>query len=147
MASQRAPSDTYESPSMAEIEHMQTRAAKTAAERLAAQHKRQTEKEKKLENKLYSLKGSGSKQGSIKYTENRIKDFKSDLEKESKPGKRGQIESKINKLYKTLESLQAELPKVEEQLKAARESRTPVPKGRPPGLRGLVSSIFSSPSK
>ena len=46
MASQRAPSDTYESPSMAEIEQMQTRAAKTSAERLAAQHKRQTEKEK-----------------------------------------------------------------------------------------------------
>jgi predicted RNase H-like nuclease (RuvC/YqgF family) len=146
MASQRAPSETYELPQTADIEQMQTRAAKTAAERLAAQHKRQTEKEKKLENKLYALKGSGSKPGSIQYHENQITRLQAELETESKKGRKGQLHSRIEKLTKSLEGLKAELPKIEEQLKEARESRTPVAKGRPPGIRGLVSSLFS-PSK
>ena len=34
---------------------MITRSAKTTAERLASHHKRQTEKEKKLENRLFTL--------------------------------------------------------------------------------------------
>ena len=68
------------------------------------------------------------------------------METESKKGRKGQLHSRIEKLTKSLEGLKAELPKIEEQLKEARESRTPVAKGRPPGFRGLVSSIFS-PSK
>ena len=146
MGSYRAPSEAYEPPQVEEIEQMQTRSAKTAAERLAAHAKRQTEKEKKLENKLYSLKGSGSKPGSIQYHENQIMRLKAELETESKKGKRGQLQSRIEKLTKALDNLKEELPRVEEQLKLARESRTPVAKGRPPGIRGLVSSIFS-PSK
>ena len=127
-------------------EQIQTRAAKTAAERLAAQHARQSKEEKKLENKLYSLKGSGSKDGSIKHLENAIKRLHEELNKETKPGKRGQIESKINKNMKALEKYKEELQQVEAKLKEVRESREPVPKGRPASLLSAISN-FLSPAK
>ena len=128
---------TYAEPS--EIEQVQTRTPKTAAERLAPQHERQSKEEKKLENRLYSKKGSGSKEGSIKYTEKHLKRLNDELNSETKQAKRGQIESRINKFTKALESMKQELPEVEAKLKAMRESREPVKKGRP--------ANFLSPAK
>ena len=142
-ASQRAPSETYESPPMEEIQQMETRAAKTAAQRLEAQHKRQSKEEKRLENRLYALKGTSSKKGGIKYTEDYLVSLKQDLEKETKPAKRGQIESKIAKFTKQLDNMKIELPSVEAKLTTIRSSRTPVKKGRPAGITGFVSSLFS----
>ncbi len=46
---------------MEEIQQMETRAAKTSAQRLDAQHKRQSKEEKKLENRLYALEDTGEK--------------------------------------------------------------------------------------
>ena len=39
--------------------------------------------------------------------------------------------------------MQEELPNIENTLKAVRESRTPVKRGRPTGLTDYVSSLFS----
>ena len=133
----------YQEPTKPEeIEQMRTR----AAERLAKFHARQSKEEKKLENKLYSLKGSGSKDGSIKHLENAIKRLHEELNKETKPGKRGQIESKINKNMKALEKYKEELQQVEAKLKEVRESREPVPKGRPASILSTISN-FLSPAK
>ena len=132
---------TYEEP--IETPQMQTRTAKTAAERLASQHARQSKEEKRLQNRLYSLKGSGSKEGSIKYTEKRLASLKDDLENETKPGKRGQIQSKIAKLTTALDSMKEELPDIEIKLTQIRAQREPVKRGRPAGIFGAVSSLFS----
>ena len=79
LASHRSPSGTYEQPAMEEIEQMETRAAKTAAQRLEAQHKRQSKEEKKLENRLYSLKGNSSKKGAIKLAEENLMRLNAEL--------------------------------------------------------------------
>jgi len=124
-------------------EQVQTRAAKTAAERLAAQHARQSREEKKLENRLYSLKGTGGKIGAIINTENQIKRLQDELKEGPKRAKAKQIEGRIDKLTKALESMQKELPDIEAKLATIRESREPVKKGRPTGIFGAVSSLFS----
>ena len=70
---------SYEPPVTEEIQQMETRAAKTAAERLDAQHKRQSKDEKRLENRLYALKGTSSKKGAIKLAEDNLMRLNSEL--------------------------------------------------------------------
>ena len=132
-----------EQPPMEEIEQMETRAAKTAAQRLEAQHKRQSKEEKKLENRLYALKGTSSKKGAIKLAEENLMRLNAELGAGPKASKQKQIESSITRLTKTLESMKIELPNVEAKLTAVRASRTPVKRGRPAGITGFVSSLFS----
>ena len=130
----RTPPEVYEEQDAlqpAEIEQMITRSAKTTAERLASHHKRQTEKEKKLENRLFTLKGAESKSGSIKSTEKQLIRLNAELETETKKARRGQLESRITKTQKSLDAMKAELPKVEEELKQLKAAKTPVKKGRP----------------
>ncbi len=122
---------------------MQTRAAKTTAERLAAHHKRQTEKEKKIENRIFTLKVAESKSGSIKYTGNQLTRLNAELEIETKKAKRGQIEGRIERTAKSLDAMKAELPKIDEELKQLKAAKTPVKKGRPANISELVSKIFS----
>ena len=141
-ASQRAPSETYESP-MEEIQQMETRAAKTAAQRLDAQHKRQSKEEKKLENRLYALKGTGSKKGAIKLAEENLMRLNEELGAAPKASRQKQIEGSITRLSKALENMKIELPNVEAKLTAVRASRTPLKRGRPAGITGFVSSLFS----
>ena len=124
-------------------EQIQTRAAKTAAERLAAQHARQSKEEKKLEHRLYALKGTGNKIGAIINTENQIQRLQEELKTGPKKAKSKQIEGRIERLTKALESMQQELPEVEAKLATIRAQREPVKKGRPTGIFGAVSSLFS----
>ena len=65
------------------------------------------------------------------------------MEAETKPAKRGQLEGKITRTTKNLDSMRAELPKVEEELKTLRASRTPVKRGRPSSVSEFVSNLFS----
>ena len=139
----RAPYIAYEPQQMEEIQLMETRAAKTAAERLAAQHKRQTKEEKQLENRLYTLKGTSSKKGGIQLTEENLIRLNAELAAGPKAAKKKQIESSITRLSKALENMKTEPPNVEAKLTAVRASRTPVKRGRPAGITGFVSSLFS----
>ena len=144
LASHRSPSGTYEQPAMEEIEQMETRAAKTAAQRLEAHHKRQSKEEKKLENRLYALKGKGSStKGAIKLAEENLMRLNAELGTGPKLSKQKQIEASIARLTKALENMKIELPSVEAKLTTIRASRTPVKKGRPAGITGFVSSLFS----
>ena len=102
---------TYEEP--IETPQMQTRAAKTAAERLADHHARQSKEEKKLENRLYALKGTGNKIGAIINTENQIKHLQDELKEGHKRAKAKQIEGRIERLTKALENMEEELPDIE----------------------------------
>ena len=64
----------------------------------------------------------------------------------TKPGKRGQIQSKIAKLTTALDSMKEELPDIEIKLTQIRAQREPVKRGRPAGLfGGLFGSL--SPAK
>ncbi len=132
-----------EPPVMEEIAPMETRAAKTAAERLDAQHKRQTKEEEKLENRLYALKGTGGKKGAIKLAEDNLMRLNAELTAGPKASKQKQLESSITRLSKALESMKIELPDVEAKLTTIRASRTPVKRDRPAGITGFVSSLFS----
>jgi len=139
-----AASVASEPPQMEEIQQMETRAAKTAAQRLDAQHKRQSKEEKKLENRLYALKGTGGKKGAIKLAEDNLMRLNAELAAGPKASKQKQIEGSITRLTTALESMKIELPNVEAKLTAVRASRTPVKRGRPPaGITGFVSSLFS----
>jgi len=60
-----------------------------------------------------------------------------------KASKQKQIEGSITRLTTALESMKIELPNVEAKLTAVRASRTPVKRGRPAGITGFVSSLFS----
>jgi hypothetical protein len=53
-----------------------------AAEQLAKFHARQSKEEKILENKLYSFRGLGSKEGSIQHTENAITHLNEELKRD-----------------------------------------------------------------
>ena len=139
----RAPSVAYEPQQMEEIQLMETRAAKTAAQRLEAQHKRQTKEEKQLENRLYTLKGTSSKKGGIQLTEENLIRLNAELAAGPKAAKKKQIESSITRLSKALENMKIELPNVEAKLTAVRASRTPVKRGRPAGITSFVSNLFS----
>ena len=139
----RAPSIAYEPQQMEEIQLMETRAAKTAAQRLEAQHKRQTKEEKQLENRLYTLKGTSSKKGGIQLTEENLIRLNAELAAGPKAAKKKQIESSITRLSKALENMKIELPNIEEKLTAVRASRTPVKRGRPAGITSFVSNLFS----
>ena len=133
-----------EQPPMEEIEQMETRAAKTAAQRLEAHHKRQSKEEKKLENRLYALKGKGSStKGAIKLAEENLMRLNAELGTGPKLSKQKQIEASIARLTKALENMKIELPSVEAKLTTIRASRTPVKKGRPAVITGFVSSLFS----
>ena len=134
---------SYEPPVTEEIQQMETRAAKTAAERLDAQHKRQSKDEKRLENRLYALKGTGGKKGAIKLAEDNLMRLNAELAAGPKPAKQKQIEGSITRLTKSLENMKIELPNVEAKLTTIRASRTPVKRGRPAGITGFVSSLFS----
>ena len=138
-----AASVASEPPQMEEIQQMETRAAKTAAQRLDAQHKRQSKEEKKLENRLYALKGTGGKKGAIKLAEDNLSRLNAELAAGPKASKQKQIEGSITRLTTALESMKIELPNVEAKLTAVRASRTPVKRGRPAGITGFVSSLFS----
>jgi len=128
---------------MEEIQQMETRAAKTAAQRLDAQHKRQSKEEKKLENRLYALKGTGGKKGAIKLAEDNLSRLNEELGAAPKASRQKQIEGSITRLSKALENMKIELPNVEAKLTTVRASRTPVKRGRPAGITGFVSSLFS----
>ena len=135
---------TYEEP--IETPQMQTRAAKTAAERLADHHARQSKEEKTLENRLYALKGTGNKIGAIINTENQIKRLQDELKEGPKRAKAKQIEGRIERLTKALENMEEELPDIEYKLTQIRAQREPVKRGRPAGLfGGLFGSL--SPAK
>jgi hypothetical protein len=134
---------SYEPPVTEEIQQMETRAAKTAAERLDAQHKRQSKDEKRLENRLYALKGTGGKKGAIKLAEDNLMRLNAELTAGPKAAKQKQIEGSITRLTKALENMKIELPNVEAKLTTIRASRTPVKRGRPAGITGFVSSLFS----
>jgi len=149
-----AASVASEPPQMEEIQQMEslrfgeqsapnTRAAKTAAQRLDAQHKRQSKEEKKLENRLYALKGTGGKKGAIKLAEDNLSRLNTELAAAPKASRQKQIEASITRLSKALENMKIELPNVEAKLTAVRASRTPVKRGRPAGITGFVSSLFS----
>ena len=138
-ASQRAPSVTYEEP-----EQVETRAAaKIAAERLRKFHERQSKEEKQLENRLYTLKGTGEKKGSIVHTRLQFQRLTEELSGAANNKQKKSIEKRIDKLNDALVSMQKELPDVEIKLKTIREQREPTKKGRPPGITGFVSSLFS----
>ena len=130
-------------PNMEEIAPMETRAAKTATERLDAQHKRQSKDEKRLENRLYALKGTGGKKGAIKLAEDNLMRLNAELTAGPKAAKQKQIEGSITRLTKALENMKIELPNVEAKLTTIRASRTPIKRGRPAGITGFVSSLFS----
>lgn len=132
-----------EPPVIEEFQQMETRAAKTAAERLDAQHKRQSKDEKRLENRLYALKGTGGKIGAIKLAEDNLMRLNAELTAGPKAAKQKQIEGSITRLTKALENMKIELPNVEAKLTTIRASRTPVKRGRPAGITGFVSSLFS----
>ena len=134
---------SYEPPVTEEIQQMETRAAKTAAERLDAQHKRQSKDEKRLENRLYALKGTGGKKGAIKLAEDNLMRLNAELTAGPKAAKQKQIEGSITRLTKALENMKIELPNVEAKLTTIRASRTPIKRGRPAGITGFVSSLFS----
>jgi len=138
-----AASVASEPPQMEEIQQMETRAAKTAAQRLDAQHKRQSKEEKKLENRLYALKGTGGKKGAIKLAEDNLSRLNAELGAAPKASRQKQIEGSITRLSKALENMKIELPNVEAKLTAVRASRTPVKRGRPAGITGFVYSLFS----
>jgi predicted RNase H-like nuclease (RuvC/YqgF family) len=138
-----AASVASEPPQMEEIQQMETRAAKTAAQRLDAQHKRQSKEEKKLENRLYALKGTGGKKGAIKLAEDNLMRLNAELTTGPKAAKQKQIEGSITRLTKALENMKIELPNVEAKLTTIRASRTPIKRGRPAGITGFVSSLFS----
>ena len=60
-----------------------------------------------------------------------------------KAAKQKQIEGSITRLTKALENMKIELPNVEAKLTTIRASRTPIKRGRPAGITGFVSSLFS----
>ena len=132
-----------QAPPTEEIAPMETRAAKTAAERLDAQHKRQSKDEKRLENRLYALKGTGGKKGAIKLAEDNLMRLNAELTAGPKAAKQKQIEGSITRLTKALENMKIELPNVEAKLTTIRALRTPIKRGRPAGITGFVSSLFS----
>jgi myosin heavy subunit len=108
-----------------EIEEEPLTGAKTTAERMAGHHERQSPEEKKLNNRYYALKGTGTKKGAIKTAEEVLQDLESRTNKKKGDAKR--IEDK----KRTIKELKDELIDVEQKLTKIKESRTPVKKGRP----------------
>ena len=99
-----------------------------------------------MENRLYALKGTGNKIGAIINTENQIKRLQDELKEGPKRAKAKQIEGRIEKLAKALDSMKEELPDIEIKLTQIRSQREPVKRGRPAGLfGGLFGSL--SPAK
>jgi len=117
-------------------------AAKSAAERLKKFHERQSKEEKKLENRLYSLKGTGDKAGGIEHAKKSLLKMNEELPNAKTQKQKKSLEKRIERMQNALNSMEKELPEVEAKLKAIRESREPVKKGRP-GLLGAVTSLFS----
>ncbi len=75
-----------------------TRAAKSAAGRLAAQHQRQINEETRLENRLYALKGTSSKKGAIEPDEEELMRLNAKLAAGPKPAKQKPIKGSITRL-------------------------------------------------
>jgi hypothetical protein len=121
--------------------------AVSGAERSAKHSALKAGEEKKLENRLYSLKGTGSKKGAIANAEEKLKQLQSQTPASNK--QKTSLQKRIEKAKKEIPDLKAELVQVEADLKLLKSTKPGEKKGRPSALTmvtGAISSLLS-PSK
>ena len=106
--------------------------AVTSAERLAKHAALKPAEEKKLENRLYSLKGTGSKKGAISTAEERLRELQA--ETPSTGAQKKTLQKRIEKLKQEIVDLKTELSQVETDLKLVRSTKPGEKRGRRPAL-------------
>lgn len=106
--------------------------AATSAERLAKHAALKTAEEKKLENRLYSLKGTGTKKGAISTAEDKLQELQAETPSTSVQKKA--LQKKVEKLKQEIVDLKTELSQVETDLKLVRSTKPGEKRGRRPAL-------------
>ena len=121
--------------------------AVTGAERSAKHSALKAAEEKKLENRLYSLKGTASKKGVIANAETKLQ--KLEAQTPANPKQAKSLQLRIEKAKQDLPALKAELVQVEADLKLLKSSKIGEKKGRPSTLTMVTDAISGllTPSK
>ena len=121
--------------------------AVTGAERTAKHSALKAAEENKLENRLYSLKGTGSKKGAIASAQTKLQQL--EVQKPASAKQKKSLQLRIEKAKQEIPALKAELVQVEADLKLLKSSKLGEKKGRPSALSIVAGAINSliSPSK